>query len=78
MPAVKGRSRRPHHAITVPMQGHVAPDTRAKARAVANALGVSMSTYLDQLVQQDVVDDTGRPVWWPKDSQGEIDYSAAS
>lgn len=71
MPAVKGRRHRATSDPTVPMQGRVQPQTRAKARAVADALGVSMSAYLDQLVANDQLDADGRPVWWaePDDQQ---------
>ncbi|GAB2864620.1 hypothetical protein GCM10027026_13010 [Myroides odoratimimus subsp. xuanwuensis] len=65
MAAVKGRRRRSADSgVTVPMQGHVSPETRLKARAVADALGVSMGQYLDTLVANDQLDEDGRPVWW--------------
>lgn len=68
MPAVKGRRRRHEPSgvtvVTVPMQGRVSPTTREKARAVADALGVSMSAYLDSLVANDQLDEHGRPIWW--------------
>lgn len=68
MAAVKGRRRRhePNGVtlVTVPMQGRVSPTTRDKARSVADALGVSMSAYLDSLVANDQLDENGRPVWW--------------
>ena len=75
MPAVKGRRKRPYdvNVPKVPMQGHVAPSTRAKARAVADALGVSMSAYLDTLVANDELDDNGRPLWWVEPDSGQAE-----
>lgn len=71
MAAVKGRRRRSNdEVITVPMQGRVSISTREKARSVADALGVSMSKYLDQLIANDALDEQGRPVWWQDEDDG--------
>jgi len=62
--AVKGRTPRPGTGVaTVPLQGRVAPEIRDKARRAADAAGISMAAYLEQLVAQDPVDDNGCPTW---------------
>jgi hypothetical protein len=60
-----GRARRPrgYSEPTVPMQAQVPPHTRQRANAVADALGVSLGRYLEQLIERDPLDEHGRPVW---------------
>ena len=67
MPAVAGRRRRRAtlDAGYVPLQGSVPPATRQKARAAADAAGISVGLYLEWLVERDEVDATGLPTWLP-------------
>ena len=59
-----GRARRRGSAgPTVPMQGKVPPHTRDRANAIADALGVSLGRYLEQLIDRDSLDEHGRPTW---------------
>ena len=51
--------------LTEMLRGRVQPSTHAKANAAADALGISLSAYLDSLIARDEVDDQGRPTWWP-------------
>ena len=64
MTAVKGRRHRSGVAGHVSLRLRVRPDTRAKAEQTANALGISLAAYIDTLIAQDAVTETGRPVWW--------------
>ena len=58
------RARRPRGAVTtVPVQAQLPPCTRDRAHAIADALGVSLSRYLEQLIERDPLDEHGRPVW---------------
>jgi hypothetical protein len=58
------RARRPRGAVpTVPVQAQVPPHTRDRAHAIADALGVSLSRYLEQLIERDPLDEHGRPIW---------------
>lgn len=45
------RARRANDAPTVLLQGRVSPESRATVRAAAEASGVTMSYYLDELVK---------------------------
>jgi hypothetical protein len=47
----------------VPVQAQVPPCTRDRAHAIADALGVSLSRYLEQLIERDQLDQYGRPIW---------------
>jgi len=38
--------------------------TKAKADAIADTLGISLSAYVDALIARDQLDETGRPLWW--------------
>jgi hypothetical protein len=60
-----GRARRPRGGAvgTVPMQGKVPEHTRDRANAIADALGVSLSRYLEQLIEREQLGEHGRPVW---------------
>jgi hypothetical protein len=70
MGAQPNRSRRPENAPTVLLQGRVAPSVRDEVRLAADASGVSLSYYLEALIN-DLVRDT-RPrrscpsSWRPK------------
>jgi hypothetical protein len=75
MSAVKGRKRRPHSdEPTVPLQAQVPPSARIKARGIADALGVSLGIYLEQLLEREELDHLGRPKWWGEmdDPQGKL------
>lgn len=61
MPPIKGRRPRPG-VVTVRVNAHVTPETKAKADAIADALGISMSAYLEDLIRQEQLDEQGRPV----------------
>jgi hypothetical protein len=82
MPPVAGRRNR--HDPDQPwvlIQGRVRPDVRNKARAAADAAGVSFASYLERLIERDEVDETGCPVWLePKsarDDQQELPLKTA-
>ncbi len=45
------------------MKALVSPSTRGKANAAADALGITMAQYLELLVQRDLFDTSGRPLW---------------
>ena len=51
MGAQPNRSRRPENAPTVLLQGRVAPSVRDEVRQAADASGVSLSYYLEALLQ---------------------------
>lgn len=59
------RPRRPFQVPTRPLQGLVSYDMHSKARQAANAAGVSMGIYLDELIRRDEVDEAGCPLWLP-------------
>lgn len=63
MPAVKGRRHLGENRRTAQIKGTVRPSSRDKANAAADALGISLSAYLDALIDQDQVDPSGRPLW---------------
>lgn len=63
MPAVKGRRHFGEARRTAQIKGTIRPSSRAKANAAADALGISVSAYLDALIAQDAVDAQGRPLW---------------
>jgi hypothetical protein len=66
MPLTPGSKRRPNDAPTVLLQARVDPKARSKARQMAEAAGVSMSAFLEQLIACQDVDEHGRPAWWPE------------
>jgi len=45
------------------MKGLVPASTREKAHGVAEALGITMARYLELLIERDVLDAHGRPLW---------------
>ena len=61
MSAVKGRSKRPPGAATVPLQGRVPENVRDAARVAADAAGISISAYLEALVLADAEQHFVRP-----------------
>jgi hypothetical protein len=42
----------------------VEPETLDRVYAVAEALGVSLTAYVEELIRHDQLDEQGRPVWW--------------
>lgn len=50
--------------LTAPTNARVQETTKAKASAIADTLGISLSAYLDALIARDQLDDDGRPIWW--------------
>ncbi|WP_281015896.1 hypothetical protein ACQ856_30625 (plasmid) [Mycolicibacterium psychrotolerans] len=58
MGAQPNRSRRPENAPTVLLQGRVAPSVRDEVRLAADASGVSLSYYLEALIN-DLVREQG-------------------
>ncbi len=45
------------------MKGKVPVGTRGKAHIAAEALGITMTRYLELLIERDVLDAQGRPLW---------------
>ena len=78
MSAIKGRPRRPLQEPGVVVQARVSPETRAKAHKTAAALNVSLTAYVERLIAHDQLDESGRPVWWPKDEQEELSLSRSA
>jgi hypothetical protein len=73
MAAVKGRTHRTGVADAVQLNTRVHAARRAKAQQVADALGISLGTYIDTLLDREQLDERGRPVWWrdavPRDQE---------
>jgi hypothetical protein len=73
MASVKGRTQRRGVADAVQLNMRVHVARRAKASQVADALGVSLGTYIDALLEREQLDERGRPVWWrdpvPRDQE---------
>jgi len=42
----------------------VEPETLVRVYSVAEALGVSLAAYVEELILNDQLDERGRPVWW--------------
>jgi hypothetical protein len=65
MSAVKGRVRRPHVGGLKRMllQARVDEQSWTKANKAADAAGISMSAYIQSLIDRDEVDADGCPVW---------------
>lgn len=57
--------QRRERGTSVALFARVRPEFHAKARRAAAVTGVSLATYIEQLVARDEVDQHGRPVWWP-------------
>jgi len=66
MAAVKGRNKRRNARDAVAVGVRVHPEQRAKLDAIADALGVSISAYVERLIEREQLDDRGRPVWWDR------------
>lgn len=49
----------------VPIQARIDPDLRIKANRAAEALDISLSLYVAELIARDEVDEHGRPRWRP-------------
>jgi DNA polymerase III alpha subunit len=64
MAAVKGRRHRTGVSEQIPLRVRVSPENYEKARLAAEALGVSMTTYVDHLLSLDQLDEQGRPNSW--------------
>jgi hypothetical protein len=73
MAAVKGRTHRTGVADAVQFKTRIHAARRAKASQVADALGISLGTYIDALLEREQLDERGRPVWWqdpvPRDQE---------
>lgn len=65
MPAIKGRTHR-RGTETEVLFARVTPERRAQAAATAEALGISLGAYMDQLLAREAeqLDERGRPSWW--------------
>lgn len=65
MSAVKGRVRRPHVGGLKRMllQARVDEQSWSKANKAADAAGISMSAYIQSLIDRDETDAEGCPVW---------------
>lgn len=64
MAGVRGRRKNPHggeHEI----RARVGRDQHQKTVVMADALGISVSALLDRMIQREVLDEHGRPTWWP-------------
>ncbi len=58
-----GRRRRKTATPFVEMKTRVPEDIKSRVNVAADALGVTLGEYIGVLVQQDALDDTGRPLW---------------
>lgn len=74
MAAMKDRARRPDGAPTVLLQGRVSPKSRAEVQAAAAENGVSISFYLEALIDQLVADQGSLPALThrPRNAQEEL------
>ena len=64
MAAVKGRNKRRNARDAVAVGIRVHPDHRAKLDMIADSLGISISAYVERLLEREELDALGRPVWW--------------
>ena len=64
MAAPRGRSRRLAEHGSVRLGLRVAPAAYDKAERAAASLGITLSAYFEQLLLQEQLDDSGRPLWW--------------
>jgi hypothetical protein len=73
MAAIKGRRQRVGVAGTTLMSARVHPEHLVKAKRAAEALGISLAAYVDELLAREELDALGRPLWWsdpiPPDQQ---------
>ena len=74
MPAIKGRRHR-QGVETKVLFARVTPERCAQAAATAEALGISLGAYMDELLAREAaqLDERGRPIWWampvPRDQE---------
>jgi hypothetical protein len=67
MPPIAGRQKRAPKAPPLLLQSRVDPELRARVYAAAEAVGLSISAYVEQALAHahEHVDEDGRPEWWP-------------
>lgn len=58
-----GRKRRKGLPPSVIMNSRVQQETKDKADATADALGITLGRYVQMLVDRDQLDEYGRPLW---------------
>jgi hypothetical protein len=64
MSAMTGRRQRKHGGqLLALMQARVRPEVREKANIAAQAAGITLAGYLEQLVERDELDASGCPLW---------------
>ena len=65
MSAIKGRSARPpvEGRKLVPLQARVEEAAYSKAQRAADAAGISLSVYVQTLIDSDETDANGCPTW---------------
>jgi len=72
------RARRANYAPTVLLQGRVSPEAREIVKAAADASGVTMSYYLEALVNKLLDENGGMPlVESPRPQREELPIPAA-
>lgn len=63
MSMVSGRRSRPKTGPRVPLGVKVLPSIRSRAGRAADAAGISQAWYLEELIERDPVDSSGKPLW---------------
>lgn len=64
MSAMPGRRQRNLRGqLLALMQARVRPEVREKANTAAQAAGITLASYLEQLVERDELDTGGCPLW---------------
>lgn len=64
MSAMPGRRQRSLRGqLLALMQARVRPEIREKANTAAQAAGITLASYLEQLVERDELDASGCPLW---------------
>ncbi len=58
-----GRARRQKTIPLVGMHTRLPESTRTRAGASADALGITLGQYVELLIERDVLDPVGRPLW---------------
>lgn len=66
MASKQGRKYGARAGRTAQLPVRVRPVISAKANRIADAAGVSLSAYVDALLEREELDENGIPVWWPK------------
>ena len=80
MSAMAGRRQRKHGGqLLALMQARVRPEIREKANIAAQAAGITLAGYLEQLVERDELDVSGCPLWLtpPTEAQEELPLKTA-